>query len=585
MGRIADAVLSLLADGPAGAGDLGASLARAGVTRARDPESAVRRATRDDPRVIQIADGRLASVAQALSGVELTTVVTAEAAASGAVEVEPDLAPLMILGVGPTIPLPPEAAAGDALLLRLDDPERRRFSLHVLDALRCRPAEEAALVAAVAERLGRWSPERPWAAPPVTHLATVAASLAAARPDRLRAGGRPLSVVLAEAGYEVHLGWVGPAGTEWGSLTEEEVDALEADVADLLTEERAAEAALAQQRLLVVLRRHLPDRVPAARRLLARTLARAERPAEALDHLTGAFHEDDPEDWYEAAVIAQRSGDEVSARRWVEAGLARCADASRSEVAACLADIGGDLDAQWAFLRLRAGLGEVGPDPGDAERAARAIVGPGRSYLVEAMVEEVLAALPPGDLGAFLAALAEVEGVGREACLAIAAIMPPAVARVAREAAGRGPAAHRPAIAGLVAARPAAAWSTSPGDAFDQRQLVVTVAKEQGRLSPLVALIDLEELGGAVKDAFFLPDMVEPRLRRELFRPMRELGLGSSPIDVNEAIAVLGDALDRTAEIGWRIPSLRHQPVLDRIERWLMRPRRGGAGRRPLAGR
>jgi hypothetical protein len=71
MGRIADAVLSLLADGPAAPDELGAALARGGVTRARDPAAAVRRATRDDPRIIQIADGRLASVAGALAGLDL----------------------------------------------------------------------------------------------------------------------------------------------------------------------------------------------------------------------------------------------------------------------------------------------------------------------------------------------------------------------------------------------------------------------------------------------------------------------------------------------------------------------------------
>src|SRR5690606_6686381 len=125
----------------------------------------------------------------------------------------------------------------------------------------------------------------------------------------------------------VHLGWVGPAGTGWASLTEEEVDELELDVAELLAAERPAEAALAQERLVAVLRRHLPERVPPARRRLARILARAGRPDDALAELVGAFPDGDPEDWYEAAVLAVRTGDEVRARRWVEAGLARCADA------------------------------------------------------------------------------------------------------------------------------------------------------------------------------------------------------------------------------------------------------------------
>ena len=110
----------------------------------------------------------------------------------------------------------------------------------------------------------------------------------------------------------------------------------------------------------------------------------------------------------------------------------------------------------------------------------------------------------------------------------------------------------------------------------------MTVAKESGRVSPLVVLVDLHDLGGAVKDAFFLPDMCEPRLRRELLAPMETAGLPGSPVDLHEAIELVAAALERTAHVGWRIPSLRHQPVLDRIERWLMRPQRGG--RHPVTG-
>ena len=89
----------LLAAGPAGADELGRLLESSGATRSRDPAAAVRRATRDDPRVIQLVDGRLASLAQALAGVELTTVVAAEEAAAGRLDLEPDLAPLALLGL------------------------------------------------------------------------------------------------------------------------------------------------------------------------------------------------------------------------------------------------------------------------------------------------------------------------------------------------------------------------------------------------------------------------------------------------------------------------------------------------------
>lgn len=570
MGRIADAVLSLLADGPVAADELGRLLEASGDTRSRDPAAAVRRATRDDPRVIQLVDGRLASLAQALAGVELTTVVTEEEAATGRLDLEPDLAPLTMLGLVAGVPLPPGARRGQLVAVRVDDPERRNISARRIAAASPRPHDEAALLATVEARLSRWRPDRPWVAPPVTHLGAVAASVAACD-GALRGPGRPLSVVLAEAGYEVHLGWIGPRGTEWASLTEEEVAALEADVADLLADERPAEAALALDRLLAVLRRHAPERVPAARRRLGRTLVRAGRPGDALEVLRRAFPEDDPEDRYEAALIAYRTGDEVSARRWVEDGLARCDRPGRSELAACLSDIGSDLDAQAAFLRLRAALPPLEADAASAERVAAALTGLGRSYLVEAMVEEVLAALPPEDLGPFLALLGEADEGGREACLAIAAILPSAVRRPAAGAAGRAARPRLAAVAGLANARPAAAWATSPEDAPDQRQVVITVAKESRRLSPLVVLIDVEELGGGVKDAFFLPDMAEPRLRRELLDPMADLGLACEPMDLHEAIALVQEALARTAEIGWTIPSLEHQPVLDRIDRWVVR--------------
>ena len=584
MGRIADSALDLLAAGPLDADRLGEALAATGATRSRDPAGAVRRAIRDDPRVVQIADGRFASIAQALSGVVLTTVVSADEAAAGELDVNPHLAPLALVDAGPTVPLPPGAAAGDSVVVTIEDAVARRIAAERSAPPEPRPDDEAAIVAAVAERLGRWDPRRPDLAPPITHLATVAAGVAAASPGVLRVAGRPLGAVLAEAGYEVHLGWIGPAGTEWSSLTEEEVDALECDVADLLAAERTAEAALAQGRLLTVLRRHVPERVPAARRRLARILARAGRLDQALAQLRAAFPQGDPEDWYEASLIAYRLGDEQSARRWVEEGLAHADGAERAEVAECLADIGDDLDAQDAFLRARSLLddGEALFGEDGSERIARAIVGLRRSYLIEALIEEILSVLPSGEVGALLGALADAGDVGREACRAFAAILPPGRERAAAEGIAQAAPPRIPAVAGLSDARPAAAWATSPLDAPDQQQVVITVAKERGRVSPLVVLIDLDQLGGGVKDAFFLPDVIEPRLRRELFAPMEEMGLASAPVNLDEAIALVEVALGRTAEVGWRIPSLQHQPVLERIERWLSRPQRGDAGRSPV---
>ena len=586
MGRIADSALDLLAGGPLDADRLGAQLAASGATRSRDPAAAVRRAIRDDPRVLQIADGRFASVAQALGGVSLATVVSEEEAAAGELELEPDLAVLGMLGVGPGVRLPEGARAGDTVVVRVEDAELRRLSAEVVPPPAARADDEAALVAAVGGLLERHHPEQPGLAPPITHLGTVCAGVAAAAPGALRVPGRPLGEVLAEAGIETHLGWAGPRGTAWASLTEEEVNALEADVADLLAAERTAEAALVQGRLLTVLRRHVPERVPAARRRLARILARAGRFDQALDQLTAAFAQGDPEDWYEAAVIAYRHGDERRARRWVETGLAHASAPERAEVAECLEDIGDDLDAQAAFLRARDLLddGEGLHDDDGPVRVARAVVGLRRSYLVEAMIEEILGAIPPQEIGGLLAALSDAGDVGREACRAFAAILPPGRDRLTAVGLAQGPPPRIPAVAGLATARPAGAWATSPLDAPDQQQVVITVAKEAGRVSPLVVLIDLDQLGGGVKDAFFLPDMIEPRLRRELFAPMEEMGLPSSPVDLDEAIALVQVALGRTAAVGWSIPSLQHQPVIERIERWLLRPQHGDPGRRPVAG-
>jgi hypothetical protein len=368
------------------------------------------------------------------------------------------------------------------------------------------------------------------------------------------------------------------------------LDALDSAVAALLVDERFAEAAQAQEGLVALLGSAAPERVPAARRSLARFLARAGATERALEHLRGAFAEGDPEDWYEAAVIARRAGDHVSARRWTESGLAHSTAPERAEVAECLEDIAGDLDAQAAFLRLRATLldedGEIEPERDGIERVVRALTRLERSYLVEAMAESIIASVPPEGIVPFLGAVSEVGEGGRDACLALATIVEPSLARSVRESLGgrAGDRPSRPAVAGLLGARPVAAWATSSLDAPDQQQLVVAVAKERGRLSPLVVLVDLDQLGGAVKDAFFLPDMVEPRLRRELFAPMEQVGLPSVPVDTHEAIALVAVALQRTAEIGWRIPSLQHQPVLERIERWLLRPQRGGAGRRPVTG-
>jgi hypothetical protein len=576
MGRIADAALELLAAGPRAVDEIGAELSRRGATRARDPGAAVRRALRDDPRVATLDDGRLVSIAQALDGVTLSAVVSEEAARAGAVEIEPDLSPLVALGLGPVLPLPTAYAPGESVVVRVLDALVPRFSIEPAARLGARPADEAALVEAVAARLARHRPEAPWAAPPIVHLATVALAVMASSPGAFRGPGRSLSEALAAAGYEVHLGWVGPPGTLWESLTEEEVDALEDEVADLLLDERLVEAATVQGRLVTVLDRHLPDRAPQARRRWAGLLARSGRPDEGLSTLRGLFPRDDPEDRYEAALIALRNDDLALSRRMVQEGLARSQEPDQAEVALCLADLGDDIDAQAAFLRLRGTLS--GPEAGEdlATRVARAIVGPRRSYLVEAMVEELFGGLPPAEAMGLLEAMVEEAGeTGREACLACSRILPARQAALARRLAGGDP-PTRPAVAGVLEARPVAAWATAPEDAPDQQQLILAVGKEGGRLAPLVALVDFVDMAGALKDAFFLPDLVEPRLRREILAPMGEIGLPPWPVELEDAVDALDRALRLSSAARWRLPSEERQPVLERIERWIFRPARGG---------
>ncbi len=562
MGRIADAAISLLASGPVRAADIGSVLAGAGVTRARDPVAAVRRALRDDPRVIELADGRLARVDQALTGVVLTTRVQRDAWQRGVLDADGDLAPVTVLGLD-TVPLPPEVRPGDVVAVTIEDPEARLLRVERRPRPEALPTDEAHLSEAVRGRL-----ERDWSAPPVVHLASVFAVVASTVPGAFRVPGRPLSEVLRDAGWELHLGWVGPPGTAWRDLTGEEVDALEADVAGLLAAERHTEAAAVQDRLVSVLRRHLPERLPVARRRLARVLARAGRSAEGLSVLTGAFRFDDPEDRYEAALLALRGGDLPAARRWAEEGLART-NGEHGAVAECLEDIAHDLDAQAAYHAARRSLPAIDDDFGAAEAMVRTLLAPRRSYLVEALVEESFAGADHRAAGALLAAMGALGEAGSDACAACAAVLPQPLREIARRAAG-DPVPRRPWVQGLLDAAPVGAWTTSLAQAPDQQQLVVTVAKEQGRVSPLVVLIDHDDLRGAVKEAFFLPDVCEPRLLRELMEPMREFGLPCRPLALPRALATLVDALERTAVLGWTLPSERHQPVLARIDRWVL---------------
>ena len=569
MSRIAEAALSILASGPAAVADIGRLLASRGITRARDPGAAVRRALRDDPRVVHLPDGRLALIDQALRGVVLTVRIGRDARLRGEVDTDGDLAPLALLGLA-AVRLPAEARAGDLLAVRVTDPEAGGLEVAVSPPARAVAADEADLQNAVSARLARTNAGLP-AAAPVARLAPLFLAVAAARTDAFRSPGRPLTEQLRAGGWEVHLGWVGGRGTAWRLLTEEEVDALESDVADLLVAEQHVAAAALQDRVVTLLRRHLPERVPAARRRLARVLGRAGRVEEALSTLTAAFRFDDPEDRYEAALLAMRSGDVVSARRWANEGLAWAEAGEDTEVAACLEDIASDLDGQAAFLAVRDWLPHAAAPASAAEQMVEALSAPRRSYLVEALVEEAFEDADPAAARALVDAMGGLGDQGREVCLACAAVLPRPLGPIARRAAAGRARARRPWLQGLVEAAPVAAWATSPLHAPDQQQLVVALRKEAGRVAPLIVLVDHASMGGAVKDAFFLPDLVEPRLRREIFAPMAEIGLPCDPMPLDDAVGALHAGLARTRALGWELPSAARQQVLARIDRWVVR--------------
>lgn len=574
MSRIARAALSILAEGPAAVADLGRQLACQGITRARDPGAAVRRALRDDPRVVTLPDGRMARVDSGLDGVVLTTRVTREARDRGDLDLDGDLAPLALLGLR-AVPLPGDVPAGSLVAVTVVSGTEGVTVAPVARA-RARAHDEESLDQAVAARLARTNAGLS-AAAPVARLAPLFLAVAAADPTAFRAPGRPLTEGLRERGWDVHLGWAGGIGTVWSSLTEEEVDALEADVAMLLVAERPAEAAAVQERVVGLLRRHLPDRVPSGRRRLARVLARAGRMDDALSVLTRAFRFDDAEDYYEASVLATRIGDVTSARRWANEGLARTSIPDADDVAVCLDDIAGDLDARAAFMAVREWMPRVDESFG-AERLARALVTPRRSYLVEALVEEAFEDADPTVARTLITAMGQLGDIGKDACLACAAVLPPPLAATARRAAAGRVRGRRPWVDGLVAAAPTGAWATSLRDAPDQQQMIISVRKEQGRVSPLVVLLDHEQMDGAVKDAFFLPDLAVARVRRELFVPMAELGLPSRQLDLDTAVDRLRNGLARSRRCGWELPSAARQPVEERIERWVL-SRLGAGGR------
>lgn len=275
----------------------------------------------------------------------------------------------------------------------------------------------------------------------------------------------------------------------------------------------------------------------------------------------------DPAERYRHALACLDAGDEPRARRAVEEGLARAWAPACSPVRACLDDLGAQLDGEAALRRFAART----PGPrgwlARPDDLARQVLSLGRAHLVEAVVEEIALVLPPPVLLRLVGRLAAVGTTGTHDLLAVlgtvASGSPGAAARAAR---GDGSPASAAARA-LAHPRLAAAWRCRPPAAHPHDQVIVAVARDAGRVAPLVVLIEHHDLGPLLRDAFFLPDMVPGRLEREVLVPLAAADMPAAPVDVADALDAACAALSGAQAIGHRIPSEAHQSVIARIRR------------------
>jgi hypothetical protein len=563
MGAIADAAVRVLVEGPCSTSHLGRRLAADGVTRARNPDRAVRRALRGDPRVIEIGYGRVAMREHVLAGLTLTRYVAAHEAVDGHVEVDDDLSPITGADAPQVMRLPGGTPAYAVVALRVTDALGGITALARISMPPARPGDERLLIDALGHGIAAVRGDRL----PVVRLRDALLTVAAFHADAFRVPGRPLSTALAEAGLEAHLGWVGHAGTDWDALDEVESVLLSREVADLASRGHLPRAIERQRRLVRLNDTRGPGDAHACRHRLAGLLDRAGRPMDAIGVLASLARMGDPEAYYAMAVTHLGAGDEVAARRAVEEGLARSSAPGQRLVRECLADLASQLDGEAALQRFASRT----PGPAGWMRApvpfATSVVGVGRAHLVECILEEVGSLMCEPDLMRLLHVVAAARAPACDDLLAVAAVVlegPAALvaARYARSRRVTSPAAR-------VLSRPmaAAAWSTAPRDAPGQQQIILAVAREGGRLAPLVALIEHHDAGETLKDAFFLPDMVPARLWREILVPMADAGIAPRPLRTCAALQAVRAAADATRARGSTIPSQQHQPVMRRIHR------------------
>jgi hypothetical protein len=237
---IAGAAVAELADARALSGDeLGRRLAAQGVTKARDPGTAISRALGSDPRFLQLEDGRWIVPALLLEGVTFLHVLTARETELGILPLEPDLAPLALLDhddlvlsdgrrlaclhwdedmafdsvfetalIGPPGWL--DFRAGSILHVRL---QTGRFS--VAPGPAPVPASRLALRRVVEAVRARLEAKTLAWLPSAVSLGRVLLEQLVDDPSLLERPVAPLGDALVAAGLETHRDWVGLAGTDW----------------------------------------------------------------------------------------------------------------------------------------------------------------------------------------------------------------------------------------------------------------------------------------------------------------------------------------------------------------------------------
>ena len=258
------------------------------------------------------------------------------------------------------------------------------------------------------------------------------------------------------------------------------------------------------------------------------------------------------------------AGDEAGARRAVEEGLARAWQPCAAVTRECLDDLASQLDGEAALHRF------AGRTPGPRgwlarpDDLARDVLALRRSHLVEAVIEEVALVLPTPVLLRLVGALGrDGTSAARDLLAACSAVLPHPAAQAARQQWG-GCRPASPAVNALVHPRLAGAWR---GPGGDQQQVIVAIARECGRVAPMVALVDNSGTGPLLRDAFFLPDMVPGRLEREVMGPLAHAGMAVSPMATGAALDLALRALAGARTAGRAIPSEAHQAVIARMLR------------------